>query len=1247
MALNLKRKRAGDAHFKGQELDNGDQASAASAQDGDEEVWGGVDGTAEADGMEVSEPEDDSPAQNARGKRGKAKQAPTGEELRAIKDSADLFRSSSFKLQIDALVPNVLPKPSRVPPIERLLHSIYTFLNSASLAPVAPAHPLDAAQNLLKAGVCVPYPAPLPSKDAKWKVGFERPSDVTLVGSWAGQVSVKGKDGAGFSVDLAVEMPAALFQEKDYLNGRFFHKRAFFLSCIAAALSLSDLPVSASWEAREDDARLVSLVLTPKKDAPADLIKSHAQIRLIPVLPTPSPIPVQRLSPSHSNLRISTSNSTSGPQDPKSTGEGEDGERTAAAPATPLYNRALHLALTPKPDLLRAHELKAHVPAFTEGLVLLRVWANQRGFCASASASPENGAINNNGGLGIRGFEARGPFWVGVLALLIEGEEGKSGKARRGVGRGVSSYQLFRAALDFLGRCDWEEGVFVRSPALGSHRFPMEEYKQASGPVFVDRDVNLLAGMPMGSLDLLKHDAKKTLEILDATSPTLARDAFAEVFLRDQRDLLPRFDAVISVNLSGAKPRKLDTQSILDAGSAPNALLAQLAAVLRQGLGNRTHAVALLHPAPPARSPLSQSHAHSTLPSTVYIGLIYEPNHSSRLVDHGPAADDPDPSKAVAFREFWGDKAELRRFKDGRIVESVVWDVKDEGERATVPTAIVAYLLDRHFGVKAGEGGVTAWGKEWDAAVRVPEAVARVHQAEKGVVAGFKGALGAFDALVKALKALDDKLPLSLVNVSPASAYLRYTSAFAPLPLSQKMAGALPACWGYLAPMEIVLEFEKSARWPDELRAIQRIKMAFCESVAEALMGAVAGLRASVVVGEVGNGVVGKEGIKDEVRLEIVTREGWAFSARVWHDREALLLDRMLESKPKALLKPETLSGEERQEAVDAKELHTRLFVDAPRHHRAIASLCHRFAAFAGTVRLVKRWLGAHWLLRGCVSEEAVELLCAAVFVRDGKMPADGTDVENPAGVPGSKERGFACVVEFLAEWKWEDAVVVPLFGGEGTPKVVAAPSGKSGVWSIFTEHDKTGRIWTASVPDVTVAHRVRAIAKATHDHMSSIKNGELNVKALFVHPVEDYDFVIRLEPAVLPRYFQNVAVDSEAWSQKGKYANLQTQKSEPKQLVGFDPAQLLFDDLTRVYKDTLRFFYDPYGGDSIGAVWEPTVKDSRPFRVLLGFSSMPSGKDEDKSKDKKNPVSLNNAAIFNEIQRLGLGIVKSMNVRS
>ena len=78
-------------------------------EDAEEEEWGGVEGADEIDGMEVSEPEEDLSTQNGGGKKGKAKQAPTGEELRAIKDSADLFRSSSFKLQVKLIDLNLYP----------------------------------------------------------------------------------------------------------------------------------------------------------------------------------------------------------------------------------------------------------------------------------------------------------------------------------------------------------------------------------------------------------------------------------------------------------------------------------------------------------------------------------------------------------------------------------------------------------------------------------------------------------------------------------------------------------------------------------------------------------------------------------------------------------------------------------------------------------------------------------------------------------------------------------------------------------------------------------------------------------------------------------------------------------------------------------------------------------------------------------------------------------------------------------
>jgi hypothetical protein len=32
------------------------------------------------------------------------------------------------------------------------------------------------------------------------------------------------------------------------------------------------------------------------------------------------------------------------------------------------------------------------------------------------------------------------------------------------------------------------------------------------------------------------------------------------------------------------------------------------------------------------------------------------------------------PQAAAKFRQFWGDKAELRRFQDGNIAEAVVWE---------------------------------------------------------------------------------------------------------------------------------------------------------------------------------------------------------------------------------------------------------------------------------------------------------------------------------------------------------------------------------------------------------------------------------------------------------------------------------------------------------------------------------------------------------------------------------------------
>ena len=546
-----------------------------------------------------------------------------------------------------------------------------------------------------------------------------------------------------------------------------------------------------------------------------------------------------------------------------------------------------------------------------------------------------------------------------------------------------------------------------------------------------------------------------------------------------------------SVDLSSSKPRDSSSHAILDWGSAANSLMSSLSSTLTEGLGDRVKAAVLLHPSTSSR-PLSQ--AHPTTPYVIHIGLVYNPQHAFRQVDHGPAATDTSTPSSIRFRNLWGDKAELRRFKDGSITESVVWEVKTVDEKAHIPTKIVRHLLHWHFAIQGDS--IQAWQEPFDTLIKLPESISRLY-IETGSSMGFKGAITAFDALVKECKGLDEQLPLALVAVSATSESLRYTSVFAPVPLPTSIASVLPQNAKYIHPIEFVLQFEKSVRWPDDLRAIQKMKLAFFERIATLLMSSIDGLKASVVVGD---GIDSSE-IHDQGRLEILTPEGWAFSVRIHNEREAFLFDRIIENKVNRLphVKPQhqdTKKNKEYHVAMEAKEAYIRQFIHAPRHHRAIAKLCHHFPAFAGTVRLVKRWFACHWFLHGHVSEEVIELLCAQFFVSDGweQKIEDGQGVER-FGVPSSKERGFAVVLEFFKDWKWEEGVFVPLYD-LATEELPVSPA--AGVWAVSTLADQAGHVWTSHGPDAVVARRISAFAKATWEYLQGMEHGRLIIPVVF-----------------------------------------------------------------------------------------------------------------------------------------------------
>lgn len=80
----------------------------------------------------------------------------------------------------------------------------------------------------------IPYPEPKPKKDAAYKLAYSKPSSVNVTGSYA--LKTMTKTDSDMAVDMIVTMPASILQEKDYLNYRYFYKRAYYLACIAAGL---------------------------------------------------------------------------------------------------------------------------------------------------------------------------------------------------------------------------------------------------------------------------------------------------------------------------------------------------------------------------------------------------------------------------------------------------------------------------------------------------------------------------------------------------------------------------------------------------------------------------------------------------------------------------------------------------------------------------------------------------------------------------------------------------------------------------------------------------------------------------------------------------------------------------------------------------------------------------------------------------------------------------------------------------
>ncbi|CAG8711718.1 2679_t:CDS:1, partial [Dentiscutata heterogama] len=481
---------------------------------------------------------------------------------------------------------------------------------------------------------------------------------------------------------------------------------------------------------------------------------------------------------------------------------------------------------------------------------------------------------------------------------------------------------------------------------------------------------------------------------------------------------------------------------------------------LKQGLTNRVNLITINYAQLPTWSTSSEPPSYLSSNLKLYIGFVFNPEQSNRLIDYGPSPEDE--TAASQFRKLWGKKAEVRRFKDGSILECVVWNVKGIEERSLIVSRIVQYLLNLHYGIK--NKGIQYFTGQLNEIVIPSTNLPKSIYNKNGITNGFRDVMQAYDKLVKQFMALEN-IPLRFSGIRAASPTLRYTSIFIPQPL----ALTTTKISHYIDPIEIIIQFEHSARWPDDLVAIQKMKIAFYIRLASQLELQFPGTCATVVADN-------SDMIISEAYMDVISDSRFVFRCRIYNEREITLLDRGINDKKSSKLKKDTYTK--------ALEIEKQMFVEIPMHTLQIQTLCNKWPSLSLTIRLTKRWFSTH-MLSDHVEEEWIECLSSQVYLE----PC-------PWNRPGSGFVGFLRVLKLISSWDWNNEAMIVDLSEENKSslknstnenkiedikqrfKNLRASDGscKHGLMFIGIT---SGNVWGIEKPSKVVANRIKELAKS------------------------------------------------------------------------------------------------------------------------------------------------------------------------
>lgn len=934
---------------------------------------------------------------------------------------------------------------------------------------------------------------------------------------------------------------------------RYFYRRAYYISYIAAHLQkeLGD-KMEFRFEHLNENQLLPILVLQPKaategsagdssgKSSKKTSKASGYVIRLIPCAPE-DVFPKSKLTAKSNCNRLEEA-------------AGKDGE----LPATPFYNSTLIAEGTFISYLRLLTHAKKECPAFQDACILGRIWLQQRGFGGDVSQG---------------GF---GHFELAIMIALLLQTGGRNGQPA--LSTSLSGSELFKAVIQFLSSTDLSKKPFVFGTVADANEL------REHAPVMHDaaRGLNLLFKMTPWSANLLRSYAKSTTDLLADE----ATDKFEPSFIMKADSSYQNYDAMFEISVSTV-PKSADCRGALSNFSL------EAYKILKKAYGNRAQ---LIHFQQPHHSSWALQEPKKTGTDIVRVGVVFEFPNMSRSMEHGPPAEEQ--KEAARFRQFWGEKAELRRFKDGSILECVEWSAKQPFQ---ICEEITRYILGRHL--KVGKADITSFGQG------ISTIIGLSHLDKEA----FDSVRRAFQTFEYDIRNLDD-LPLQIRQLSPVSPLARYSSIQPPL---------LGYHQGSIEPIDVNLYFEVSSKWPENLVAIQEAKIEFLLDFDRRLSAAHENI--TTYLGRENTEV----GIENLAYLDIIYDSGAVFRLRLHCDMEETLLERQVKNK--------TLDHQVRAKSEEALSRFKWLFTTLPLHTQTIATFCTRLLPLSPTIRLVKQWFNSH-KLTGHISDELIELFVLHVFLKP-----------YPWKVPSSALMGFLRTLDFLSRWDWRDEPLIIDSAETLTSSDYSTirkeleswrkrdPNMNHTVMMVATSHDSSGLAYTQKGPSKLIASRMTRLAKAAcklvkeHDY-------HLDPATLFESSLQDYDVLIHISSKAMRSIIREAATDAGA-RRPSQFKNLDDRTGKVPLPMRAHPVDVLLSELRRVYEDTLIFFHGDTDEPVVGAIWNPRLQRQK-FRAGLPYNFL-AVEDED-----EDVVELNKDAVLLEIARVGGEMIKKIEVQ-